>query len=451
MEQPIPLSRGEAYRTQLLDDCIPFWMKHGLDTTYGGFMTGLDRTGKIIESDKSVWFQGRAGWTMANAYLAGGRKDAALLQAAESCITFSDRHCFDSDGRMLFRVTRDGRKLIKRRYSFSEFFSVIARSSLAIAKNDPALLDDAYRLFRSTLNYLRDPNRGNPKVDPATRSSLGLAQPMIEINVAQELREAFLILGSDTSEEIEFCTRLIRENISIIQTNFVRPEFEAVVEQCNADGSLQDEHFEGRLINPGHSIEAAWFILREADYLKSGHGGMHFAPASPGSGAQGTDQAADTATDKGAAGRAETKPKDSSPPQADMLIELGVRILNWMWNIGWDEKHGGLCYFADLHGHPPFEYWHNMKFWWPHNEASIALLYAFLLTGDPLHAQRFHMLDSWIDTRFPDREHGEWFGYLNFDGSISTDLKGNMFKGPFHIPRMQMWGWNLIRRLHHTE
>lgn len=435
MEKPIPMSRGERYKTQLLDNCIPFWMKHGFDRVHGGFITGLNRQGEIIETDKSVWFQGRAGWTMANSYLIGGSKDNSLLQATESCISFSDRHCFDNDGRMLFRITRQGGKLIKRRYSFSEFFSVIARSSLAIAKADLSQLNDAYNLFRKTLDYLRDPHSGNPKVDPHTRPSMGLAQPMIEINVAQELREAFLIVNKDAVEQIDFCTRHILQNINMIKENFVRPEFEAVVEQCNADGTLQDEHFEGRLINPGHSIEAAWFILREADYRMNGSAGIHQHLLS-----------------KSSKSKKEASTAESSPTSlTEELIELGVHILDWMWQIGWDTSHGGMRYFADLYGYPPFEYWHNMKFWWPHNEASIALLYAHLLSADPRHLERFEQLDAWIDTHFPDRKYGEWFGYLNFDGSISTDLKGNMFKGPFHIPRMYMWGWHLINRMYHTS
>lgn len=445
MERSIPISRAKTYKTQLLENCIPFWMNHGYDREYGGFITGLNRAGERIESDKSVWFQGRAGWTMANSYLLGNKSDSSLLEAAESCMDFSSRHCFDSDGRMLFRVTRQGEKLIKRRYSFSEFFSVIAGSSLAIASNDLSRLNNAYRLFRNTLEYLGNPDNADPKVDPHTRPSIGLAQPMIEINVAQEIREAFCILNSDAVEEIDFCTRLIQENIRLISHTFVRPEHEAVVEQCNPDGTLQDEHFEGRLINPGHSIEAAWFILREADYLKNGGAGMHHH--------MGLSESQKAAARRGRARNATTTgtPLTQPPDEADSLTRLGVKILDWMWNRGWDSEHGGLNYFADLHGHAPYEYWHNMKFWWPHNEASIALLYADLLTGDTRHSARFNELDAWIEDHFPDTEYGEWYGYLNFDGSVSSDLKGNMFKGPFHIPRMQMWGWHLINRMHHTS
>ena len=49
-----------------------------------------------------------------------------------------------------------------------------------------------------------------------------------------------------------------------------------------------------------------------------------------------------------------------------------------------------------------------------------------------MHAQ----VHDWSFAHFPDREHGEWFGYLHRDGSLSQRAKGNLFKGPFHLPRM---------------
>ena len=75
-----------------------------------------------------------------------------------------------------------------------------------------------------------------------------------------------------------------------------------------------------------------------------------------------------------------------------------------MWARGWDADHGGLFYFTDLRGLLVQEYWHDMKFWWPHCEAIIATLLAWKLTN----------------------------------GTLSQRAKGNLFKGPFHLPRM-LW------------
>ena len=116
----------------------------------------------------------------------------------------------------------------------------------------------------------------------------------------------------------------------------------------------------------------------------------------------------------------------------------GTLILDWMWARGWDTEHGGLLYFTDLRGLPVQEYWHDMKFWWPHCEAIIATLLAGKLTGETRYAAMHAQVHEWSFAHFPDREHGEWFGYLHRDGSIAQRAKGNMFKGPFHLPRM-LW------------
>ncbi|MFM8485476.1 MAG: hypothetical protein ACKOCH_03995, partial [Bacteroidota bacterium] len=47
------------YRNYLLEDILPFWIQHGWDREKGGMWTALDRDGTLLDSDKSVWFQGR--------------------------------------------------------------------------------------------------------------------------------------------------------------------------------------------------------------------------------------------------------------------------------------------------------------------------------------------------------------------------------------------------------
>ena len=120
------------------------------------------------------------------------------------------------------------------------------------------------------------------------------------------------------------------------------------------------------------------------------------------------------------------------------LIALGARIVDWMWARGWDREHGGLLYFTDLDGKPVQECWHDMKFWWPHCEAILATLLAWKLTGEPRYAAMHARVHDWSFAHFPDREQGEWYGYLHRDGSVSQRAKGSMFKGPFHLPRM-LW------------
>ena len=372
------------YRATLLDDVIPFWLKHGLDREHGGLLTCLDRDGSLLDTDKSVWFQGRAAWTFATLHNTLERRPE-WLDAARSCHEFSRRHCFRADGKMWFSVTRDGRPLRMRRYVYSEAFAAIARAAYAKATGGEEPAREAADLFARYLRHSFEPGVMPPKFEP-TRPAKGLAPLMIGIVTAQELRAN---LG-DLAVAGRTCTEWIDTFIAEIERDFCHPEHQALMEAVTPDGQILD-NIDGRTLNPGHAIECAWFILHEAAHRRDAR-----------------------------------------------LVRLGTTILDWMWARGWDAEHGGIFYFRDVFNRPVQEYWHDMKFWWPHNETIIATLLAWKLTGEEKYAQWHQMAHDWSFRHFADPEFGEWYGYLHRDGSVSQPAKGNLYKGPFHLPRM-LW------------
>jgi N-acylglucosamine 2-epimerase len=114
-----------------------------------------------------------------------------------------------------------------------------------------------------------------------------------------------------------------------------------------------------------------------------------------------------------------------------------------------DRQYGGFLFALDrdAKGLPCTEYWHDMKFWWPHNEAIIATLLAYQMTGAEKYRQWHQQVHDWAYSHFPDPEYGEWYGYLHRDGTVSTRIKGNNWKGPFHLPRMQWYCWKLSEEM----
>jgi len=379
------------YRDGLLHDVAPFWLRHGLDREHGGILTALGRRGELLDTDKSVWFQGRAGWTYATLYATVERRPE-WLAAALSCVRFLRDHCAAPDGKLYFSVTREGRPLRMRRYVFSESFAAIAYAAVHRATGEAEWRDRALAAFATYLRHEREPGRIAPKVDPATRPARGLAPVMILLVTAQDLRDCLgdAVVGGRTLTD--WAALACDEIVGL----FCKPELRAVLEQVGPGGEVYD-HFDGRLLNPGHAIEAAWFLLREA--RRRG--------------------------DRG-------------------LARTALDMLDWMWERGWDREHGGLLYFVDLLGKPVQEYWHFMKFWWPHNEAIIATLMAHAHSGEERYAAMHRAVHDWAHAHFPDREHGEWFGYLDREGRVTTELKGNLWKGPFHLPRQQLVCWNVL-------
>ena len=381
----------KEYRDGLLGDVMPFWLKHGVDREHGGILTSLGRKGELLDSDKSVWFQGRAGWTFGNLYNTVEKKPE-WLEASLSCSRFLRDKCADPAGKLHFTVTREGKPLRMRRYVFSECFAAIGYGEAFRATGEVEWRDRSLAAYDTFLKFNREPGYIAAKVDPQTRPARGLSPLMMTLVTAQDMRES---LG-DVTVRGKSLTDWASIAIDDIRNYFVKPDLKVVMEMVGPKGEVYD-HFDGRLLNPGHAIEAAWFILREAR-----HRG------------------------------------DKS------LAVLGLQMLDWMWERGWDKEHGGILYFTDLMGKPIQEYWHFMKFWWPHNEAIIATLMAHVHTGDAKYAEMHRQVHDWSYAHFPDREHGEWYGYLDRQGRPTTELKGNMWKGPFHMPRQKLVCWKLL-------
>ena len=182
-------AKRNEYMDLLLNDELPFWLEHGMDKKYGGILTALDRDGSLLDTDKSVWFQGRALWVFCNAYNKV-EKRPEYLEAATSLVRFIEDHCFDTDGRMFFRVTREGKPVIKRlRYFFSEAFAIIGFASYAKATGDMGYADKAYKLLQFVEHIRSTPGILIPKFNQENEGSMAFGGPMILLNVLSELRD----------------------------------------------------------------------------------------------------------------------------------------------------------------------------------------------------------------------------------------------------------------------
>lgn len=369
---------GSFYRKQLLEDVVPFWFPRAVDMENGGLLHAFDQDGSLVDSDKSVWAQGRMAWMLLTLYHSVEQK-AEWLTWAESALTFLTQHCVDTDGRMFFQVAQDGTPLRKRRYAYSECFAAIAFAAHAGITGNQDSRQKSEHFFDIYYRMNFEEGAMEPKFTGA-RPSTGLGSRIMTIVTVQEMRK---FLG-----DCPRYTEIINSCIDDVERLFLKPDLKVVMESVSPDGSIID-HFDGRTLNPGHAIEGGWFILEEARYRQN----------------------------------------DAR------LIHIGCSMIDWMFERGWDKKHGGLLYFADVYGKPVQEYWHNMKFWWPHDEALIAMLLAYKLTGEARYAQWHTMVKDWSFTHLQDNKHGEWYGYLNRDGSPANTLKGSMWKSFFHHPR----------------
>lgn len=187
---------GERYRTELTTDILPFWLEHGADPVNGGVYTCVDREGRLMDTTKSVWFQGRCAFVFSFAYN-NIQPSAEYISMAKSCIDFIEAHCFDTDGRMYFEVTAEGKPLRKRRYVFSECFAAIAMSEYSIAAKQPEYGRKALKLFADIVRFINTPGILEPKYLPELQA-IGHSITMILLNTAACIRRA---VGDEAARE----------------------------------------------------------------------------------------------------------------------------------------------------------------------------------------------------------------------------------------------------------
>ncbi len=377
------------YKTELLDSILPFWMKHSIDQQNGGFFTCLDQFGQVYDTDKFIWLQGRQVWCFAYMYN-NIEKKQEWLDIAKHGADFLIKHGRDEEGNWYFSLTEEGKPLVQPYNIFSDCFATMAFAAL-----DKAFPSDEYKkIALTTFNNIiarRQNTKGKyNKNFPGTRSLKNFSLPMILCNLSLELEH---IIGKEKVNE------LVPDIIHEVMEVFYQPKLGLVLENVNIDGSFAD-CFEGRLMNPGHTIEAMWFIMDLGIRLN-----------------------------------------DTS------LIDKAVTIMLNTLEYGWDKEYGGIFYFLDIQGHPPQQLEWDQKLWWVHVEALVALAKGFQHTGDMRCKEWFDKVHDYTWSHFKDQQYGEWFGYLNRRGEVLLPLKGGKWKGCFHIPRSLYQVWKTLETL----
>ena len=378
---------AEQYKSELLDKVIPFWLNHSQDTECGGYFTCLDRKGDVFDTDKFIWMQGREVWMFATLYNKVEKRQEWLdcaIQGAE----FLKKYGHDGQLNWYFSLDREGHPLVEPYNIFSYTFAVIAFGQLSIATGNKEYADIAKRTFDIVLSKVGNPKGKWNKAAPGARALKSFALPMILCNVALEIEP---LLDAD------FMQRTIDTCIHEVMDVFYRPELELIVENLSTNGELVD-CFEGRQLNPGHAIEAMWFIMDLGQRL----------------------------------GRQD-------------LIEKAVQIALNEAEYGWDKKYGGIFYFMDRLGHPCQQLEWDQKLWWVHIETLITMLKGYKLTGNKKCLEWFERVHNYVWTHFTDPDYPEWYGYLNRQGEVLLPLKGGKWKGCFHVPRGLFQCWQMLK------
>jgi N-acylglucosamine 2-epimerase len=367
---------AEQYGQALFEDCIPFWERHSIDHKYGGYLTSLERNGEIFDTDKYTWPIGRQAWTFAMLYNRYEPREE-WLKMSKVGVEFLSKYGMDEEGKFYFAFDQKGAPLKKPSNIFSDCFAALGFSQYALASGEEQYRDLSLEVFNRI--QARWPNpKGVFNKDTGIRPMSNMTKAMINLNMVLEMT---LLLDKEVVKNIE--GQCIHDLLDLHYDS----DFGLFFENVAPDGSHPDT-YDGRLITPGHAIEAMWLVMELAKNRED-----------------------------------------------NALWEKSIKVTLQMLEYGWDKQYGGIFYFLDFKNRP--RQWNldwDQKLWWVHIETLIALAKAYSYSNSKEIADWFVKVHDYTWSHFPDPEYGEWYGYLNRRGEPLLTLKGS-FKGCYHLPR----------------
>ena len=373
--------------SELRASIVPFWMKHSIDKQHGGFWSCLERDGTVFDTRKYVWMNGRQVWMLSRLYRTFDKRDE-WLDAARGGAEFLRRYAFDDRERCWFSLTADGRPAGYQRKPYGAVFVMLGFLEYAKASGDDSYREQALALFRRIGRYIQEPALlGRTVVADAPRLS-GLADIYVLCAMALNLLE-------DDPRNAE-CLYVLRGCLRQIKLHY-HPARRLFYENAPLDRESAETP-DGRLICPGSIFEINWLLSRALDHVPD--------------------------------------------------VEVAGMVLSTLeggLEFGWDEKYGGFYYFLDVNGRSPLQLEWAMKLWWVHVEAIYALVNAYARTRDEKWLVWLSRVREWTWKHFPDKQFGEWYGYLDRQGEPALSLKGGNYKGCFHIPRALLFSLQAIQ------
>lgn len=394
----------DYYKKHIIEDCVPFWDRC-IDEECGGYFTCFDREGNLTDSNKYVWFQGRQVYTYSLLYNRVEKRQDWLDKAYHG-YKFLIKHCYAGKGRFNRILTRRGEVIEGTIAIYADLHCIQGLAEFMLAtqcsiKEGMDILNECYDTLEKNMF---DPFFKDIFENTWSEKFIWHDMYLTALSVAEACAP---VLGEDRTK------KLIDESLDKILNWFTRPEYEVVLEAICRDNTPDLSEPDGRFVNPGHMTESMWFCLDTNRRLKN-----------------------------------------------KSYEEKILKVIDWAILKGYDEEYGGIYSFIDVNGGKAKEAldWYvecgcnwDDKVWWPNAEALTCFAMAYADTGIEKYGDVFERQHNFCKDHFYDPEFGEWYSFLDRDGTCKIADKGSRWKCAFHVIRALVFTYEAMKRAAERE
>lgn len=371
-----PGAVGAEYRSILLDNVVPFWLRHARDQIGGGISNQLDDAGKMLGNDKFLWSQGRALWTF-SALVNRIERRSEWLDFAHEIFRYILSHGRDEQGCWQYRLDETGEVLDPAISIYVDGFVMLGLTEYYRATGEDAALQLALDTYSTTVIRLTD---SECRDTAPYETPIGLKTHGLRMLFSMVFYQLGLAARRDEikAQGVHYCHEILE--------HFYVPSKDAILEYVTLDGQFSDTPA-GRACVPGHGLESMWFALSIFE-------------------------------------------SESLSEQVPTCCRLILRHLE----LAWDEEYGGLRLALDIDGQSP-EFWKRSDYkpWWVQVEALVATAYAYVLTNDEVFWRWHVRVREYAISHYP-VPTGEWTQWLDRLGKKAGSAALPV-KDPFHLPR----------------
>jgi cellobiose epimerase len=391
-----PQFTPSVFEAELQGNILPFWMNHTLDRENGGFYGAIANDLQVVNSvERSAVLCARILWTFSAAYRA--YKHEQYLQVARHAYAYLTRHFWDVDyGGIYWSIDYQGKPVNDRKHTYAQSFAIYGLAEFYQATGEQESLRLAQELFRLIELHSFDAvnggnlecrSRGWQALDDMRLSGkdMNCAKSM---NTLLHLIEAYTNLmrvwdDSELESKQQGLIRAFFEHVVDAQTHHLKLFFDETWK------SLSDE------VSYGHDIEASWLLVEAAEVL--------------------------------------------GDPDLTVLARVtAVKMAQVTYNEG-RNADGSLLYEHTSDG------LNEDRHWWVQAEAVVGFYNAYQISGQAHFSQAAAHCWQYIENKFVDRQHGDWFKVLDKQGVPDRNhYKVGPWECPYHHSRVC---FEMLRRL----